>query len=46
MVLHLPIGPLKTALGWSWYWDANLVHSSPLTNDLAISPSGTVMKYF
>ena len=33
MAKHLPIGSLKTALGWSWYGDANPVHTSPLAND-------------
>ena len=35
MALHLPIGPLKPALDWSWYRDANPVPTSPLADDRA-----------
>ena len=40
MALHLPIGPLKLALGWSWYRDANPIPTSPLADDLATAPLG------
>ena len=33
VVLHIPIGPLKHALGWSWYRDSNPVPTSPLADD-------------
>ena len=35
MALHLPIGPLKPALGWSRYRDVNPVPTSPLADDIA-----------
>ena len=37
MAIHLPIGPLKPALGWSRYRDAN-----PVADDIMTAPSGTV----
>ena len=42
MALHLSIGPLKPALGGSWYRDANPVPTSPLADDLATEPSGPI----
>ena len=35
MGLHLPIEPLKPALGWMRYRDANLVPTSPLADDIS-----------
>ena len=35
MNLHLPVGSLKTSLGWSRYRDANPVLISPLAGHLA-----------
>ena len=45
MALHLPIGPLKPALGWSRYRDAILVPTSPLADDIAIG-AGFVFVFF
>ena len=42
MALHLPIGRLKTALGWNPYRDANPVPTSPIADDIATVPSGPV----
>ena len=42
MVVHLPIGSLKPALGWSQYQDANPVPTSPLADDISTAPSGAV----
>ena len=42
VALHLPIGPLKLALGWSQYRDAKPVPVSPLADDFATAPSGPV----
>ena len=42
MALHLPIEPLKPALGWSR--DTNPVPTSPLADDLATAPSGPVLR--
>ena len=36
MTLHIAIGPLKHALGWSRYPDANPVPTSPLADDIAM----------
>ena len=44
MALHLPIGPLKPAVGWSRYQDANPVSTSPLANDLATVPLEPVVQ--
>ena len=32
-----------SALGWSWYRDANLVPTSQLADDLATAPLGSVL---
>ena len=42
MDLHLPIGPLKPALGWSRYRDASTVPTSPLVDDIVTALSGPV----
>ena len=42
MTLHLPIGHLKTALGWSRYRDANPVPTIPLADDITNAPLGLV----
>ena len=43
MALHLPSAPLKTALCWSRYRDANPVPTSSLADDIATAPSGPVL---
>ena len=42
VALHIPIGPLKTCSGGSWYQDANPVPTSTLANDIATAPSRPV----
>ena len=32
MAFHIPVGPLKTRLGWSQYRDANSVPTSPFSH--------------
>ena len=41
-ILDLPIGRLKTCLGWNRYRDGNPVPTSPLDDDIATAPSGPV----
>ena len=45
MALHLPIGLLKPALGWSRYRDANPVPTSPLADDITTAPSVPVNRH-
>ena len=45
MAIHLPIGPLKTTLGWSRYQDTNPVPTSPLADDITTAPSGPVANF-
>ena len=42
MALHLPIGPLNPALGWSRYRDTNPVPTNPLADDITTCPLGPV----
>ena len=42
MALHLTTGHLKPRHGWSRYRDANPVHTSPLIDNIATTPSGPV----
>ena len=42
VALHLLIGSLKTALGWSPYQDVNPVPTSPLADVITTAPSGPV----
>ena len=42
VVIHLPIGPLNHALGWSRYQDTNPVPTSPLDDDITTASSGPV----
>ena len=44
MAIHLPIGSLKTTLGWSRYRDANPVPTSPLSDDITTAPSGRLIE--
>ena len=46
MALHLPIGPLKTVLGWRRYRNANPVPTSPLSYDITTAPSGPITSIF
>ena len=40
VVLHIPIGPLKTSSGWSRYRDTNPVSTIPLVDVITTAPSG------
>ena len=42
VVIYLFTGPLKCALCWSQYQDANLILTNPVEDDLGTAPSRTV----